>query len=381
VLLGSVLTVAAVLVGVAWQAQSSDVAGRRIAGPSAPAGSAGLVAGGRAPGQVAVYAHTGVGAFVPATRGVPYLLYVPQSAGTGVTVIDPTSLRVVGHYTTGLDPQHVVPAYDLKKLYSTNDLANSLTPFDPRTGRPAGPNIAVDDPYNMYFTPGGAEAVVVAEAREQLEFYDAHSFAPHTVVHVDCAGLDHADFTADGRFMLVSCEFAHRLVRIDLATHSVVGYVDLPGSSPQDVRISADGRVFYVADMYRGGVHLIDTANFTELGFLPTGRDAHGLYPSRDGTRLFVSNRGSGTISVLDFATRRVVATWRLPGGGSPDMGGVSPDGTVLWLSGRYNATVYKISTADGRLLGQVHVPGKPHGLCVWPQPGRFSLGHTGNMR
>jgi len=44
-------------------------------------------------------------------------------------------------------------------------------------------------------------------------------------------------------------------------------------------------------------------------------------------------------------------------------MGGVSPDGTVLWLSGRYNATVYKISTADGRLLGQVQVPGKPHGL------------------
>ena len=268
-----------------------------------------------------MYAHTGVGALAPATRGVPYLLYVPQSAGTGVTVIDPTSLRVVGHYTTGLDPQHVVPAYDLKTLYSTNDLANSLTPFDPRTGRPAGPNIAVDDPYNMYFTPGGAEAVVVAEARQQLEFYDAHSFVPHTVVHVDCAGLDHADFTADGRFMLVSCEFAHRLVRIDLATHSVAGYVDLPGSSPQDVRISADGRVFYVADMYRGGVHLIDTATFTEQGFLPTGRDAHGLYPT--GTAPGCSSATAG---------REPSASWTSRPAGSSRPGGCPAGGARTWV-------------------------------------------------
>lgn len=330
---------------------------------------------------VNVYAHTGVGQFTAATRGVPYLLYVPESAGTGVDVIDPNAMKVIAHYRTGLDPQHVVPSYDLHTLYSTNDLANTLTPFDPRTGKPSGPNIPVLDPYNMYFTPGGKEAVVIAEARQQLEFFDPHTFAPHTVIPVKCPGVDHADFTADGRYMIASCEFSARLVKIDLAQHKVVGYLNLPGSSPQDVRISPDGKIFYVADMYRAGVHLIDPNRFVEVGFLPTGKDAHGLYPSRDGTKLYVSNRGAGSISVIDFATQKVLTTWYLPGGGSPDMGGVSPDGKVLWLSGRYNATVYKISTVTGQLLGQIHVPLKPHGLCVWPQPGRYSLGHTGNMR
>lgn len=351
--------------------------------PRAPVGraQAGSAASARPGGPAAVYAHTGVGDFAPATRNVPYRLYVPESAGTGVDVIDPVHMTVVGHYKTGLDPQHVVPSYDLQTLWSTNDLANTVTPFDPRTGRPKGPSVAVDDPYNMYFAPGGRLAIVVAEQRQQLEFQDAHTMAPVSVTHVNCPGLDHADFDASERFMVASCEFSHRLVRIDLATRTVTGYLNLPGSSPQDVRLTPDGSAFLVADMDRGGVHLIDAQHFTETAFLPTGPDAHGIYPSRDAKTMYVSNRGNGTISVIDPSARRVLTTWRLPMGGSPDMGGVSPDGTALWLSGRYDATIYKISTHDGHLLGQVHVPNKPHGMSVWPQPGRYSLGHTGNMR
>lgn len=328
-----------------------------------------------------VYAHTGVGDLVAATRHVPYLLYVPESAGRAVDVVDPRTLKVIGRYQTGLDPQHVVPSYDLTTLWATNDLAGTVTPFDPRTGRPKGPSVAVDDPYNMYFLPGGREAMVVQEQLQRLGFYDARTMAPISSVRVDCAGVDHADFTADLRYLVASCEFSHRLLRLDVRSHRVTGYLDLPGSSPQDVRLSPDGRWFLVADKLLGGVHVIDAASFRQAGFIRTGRDAHGIYPSRDGSRLYVSNRGNGTISVLDPVRLEVVATWRLPGGGSPDMGGVSPDGRSLWLSGRYDATVYEISTRDGHLIAEVHVPHKPHGMCVWPQPGRFSLGHTGNMR
>ena len=117
------------------------------------------------------------------------------------------------------------------------------------------------------------------------------------------------------------------------------------------------------------------------IGFLPTGAGAHGLYPSRDARYLYVTNRSEGSISVIGFATGKLVAKWRIPGGGSPDMGGVSADGKVLWLSGRYNAVVYAISTRTGQAARED--PGRPgpHGLCVWPQPGRYSLGHTGILR
>jgi DNA-binding beta-propeller fold protein YncE len=116
-------------------------------------------------------------------------------------------------------------------------------------------------------------------------------------------------------------------------------------------------------------------------GFLHTGAGAHGLYPSRDAKTMYVSNRLAGSVSVVSFATKRVIATWRLPPPASPDMGGVSADGSTLWLSGRYNAEVYAIDTRTGKLRARIAVGLGPHGLCVWPQPGRYSLGHTGIMR
>ena len=328
-----------------------------------------------------IYSDAGADMLSPVVRGVPYRIYVPESGGSTVTVIDPATRRVIGTYRSGLNPQHVVPGYDLRTLYVTNDLSNSLTPINPRTGRRAGPNIAVDDPYNMYFTPDGRYAIVVAEARQNLDFRDPHTFALRHRVHVGCAGVDHIDFAATGAYLIATCGFAGRLVRVDLHTLGVAGYLNLPGSAPQDIKLDPAGRIFYVADKNHAGVWLVDAATFKVAGFIPTGPDAHGLYPSRDARYLYVTNRGNGTITVISFATRKVVTTWRIPGGGSPDMGNLSPDGKVFWVSGRYDNVVYAISTANGHLLAKIPVGSQPHGLCVWPQPGRYSLGHTGITR
>jgi YVTN family beta-propeller protein len=116
-------------------------------------------------------------------------------------------------------------------------------------------------------------------------------------------------------------------------------------------------------------------------GFIETGQGAHGIYFSRDSKRIFVTNRGEGSISVLDADTRAPITKWWIPGGGSPDMGGVSADGKVLWFAGRYHSEVYAISADDGKLLARIPVGSGPHGLTIWPQPGRYSLGHTGNIR
>lgn len=316
----------------------------------------------------------------PAVRGARPLVYVPESMSDYVDVIDPATYKVVDRYRTGGRPQHVVPAWDLRTLYVTNNLGNSLTPIDPATGAIAGPNIPVEDPYNLYFTPDGKYAVVVSEHLQRLDFRARRTFALVTSVQVDCAGVDHVDFSADGSYLIATCEFAGRLVKVDVKTRRVLGYLDLPGASPQDIKLEPAGRIFYVADMKRGGVYEVDGASLRVVGFTPTGADAHGLYPSRDGRRLYVSNRRGASVSVIDFVTRRVVATWSLPGT-SPDMGGVSADGKVLWLSGRFHDRVYAISTTDGRLIASIHVPHSPHGLCVWPQPGRYSIGHTGILR
>ena len=355
----------------------SDTGAVRPASDSAVPGHTTTTSGAAA---VNIYSHAGANMLSPTVRNVPYRIYVPDSAGTGVDVIDPSTFMVIDHYTTGLDPQHVVPAWDLKTLYATNDLANSLTPINPYTAKPAGPNIPVGDPYNMYFTVDGHYAIVVEEARQILAFRDPHTFALERQVPVTCAGVDHIDFSADGSYLIATCEFSGKLVKVDLKTLSVVSYLQL-GGSPQDIKLDPTGKIFYVADRFEGGVHLIDATTFKPVGFIPTGKDTHGLYPSRDARDLYVTNRGSGTVSVIDFATQKLITTWTIPGGGSPDMGGVSPDGKVLWLSGRYDDVVYAISTSDGSLLAKIPVGPKPHGLSVWPQPGRYSLGHTGVTR
>jgi YVTN family beta-propeller protein len=234
----------------------------------------------------------------------------------------------------------------------------------------------------MYFTPDGRYAIVVAERNQRLDFRNAHTFALHNSVYMPCVGPDHMDFSAAGDYALVSCEFSGQMIKVDVVHERVAGTLSLPGGGqPQDVKLSPDGKVFYVADMHAGGLWEVDGARLKVIGFLRTGTGVHGLYPSRDSKYLYATNRGEGSISVISFRTRRVVATWRIPGGGSPDMGGVSADGKVLWLSGRYSGVVYAISTRNGKLLARIPVGAGPHGLCVWPQPGRYSLGHTGILR
>jgi DNA-binding beta-propeller fold protein YncE len=335
----------------------------------------------RARARTNVYAADAAGKLSAVARRARPYVYVPNSDSDTVDVIDQRTFRIVEHFAVGALPQHVVPAWDLRTLYVTNDEGNSLTPIDPRTGRP-GRSIHVADPYNMYFTPDGRFAIVVAERLHRLDFRDAHTFRLRHSLTVPCAGVDHMDFSADGSYAIASCEFSSQLVKLDLARQRVEGVLTLrPGAAPQDVKLSPDGRVFYVADMNAGGVWVVDGQAFRVLRFLPTGSGAHGLYPSRDHRYLYVTNRAAGSISVLSFRTNRIVATWDIPGGGSPDMGNVSADGKVLWLSGRWNAVVYAIGTKDGRLLGKIPVGRGPHGLCVWPQPGRYSLGHTGILR
>jgi YVTN family beta-propeller protein len=361
-----------------------------------------------------IYSETRTGNLAPAVKGFANLVYVPNSGSNTVDVIDPHTFRIVRNFKVGRQPQHVTPSYDLKTLWVLNDLGDSLTRIDPWTGVERE-TVSVKDPYNMYYTPDGKYAIVVAERVHRLDFRDPGTMKLAVSVPVPCRGIDHIDFAADGRYLIASCEFSGSVVKLDVAQRTVIGELALrgngarqagsestaathamanrggmrayerkhapSGSMPQDVRLSPDGKVFYVADMLADGVHVIDGDRLAEVGFIPTGRGAHGLYFSRDSKALYCSNRDEGSISVISVAERKAIQKWVIPGGGSPDMGGVSADGKVLWLSGRYNSEVYAFDTADGHLLARIPVGKGPHGLCVYPQPGRYSLGHTGILR
>jgi YVTN family beta-propeller protein len=334
-----------------------------------------------APPVTDIYANTRAGMLADQVKDVPPRVYVPNGHSATVSVIDPATFQVIDTFPVGRLPQHVVPSYDLRTLYVNNNQGNSLTPIDPVTGQP-GAEIPVDDPYNLYFSPDGKYALVMAEREQRIDVRDPTTWELITSISVPHPGVNHADFSADGLTMFASCEFSGWVVRIDLSTFQITGEVEV-GGEPIDVRMSPDASVVYVANHVKngGGVSVIDPVGMTEAAFIPTAAGAHGLYPSRDGTQLYVTNRGAGSVTAVDFATRAPVATWTIDGGGSPDMGGVSDDGTQFWVSGRYNDVVYVFDTATGRLLQKIPVGHGPHGLAIFPQPGRISLGHTGNYR
>ncbi len=330
-----------------------------------------------------VYAADAAGHLSRVVRRDPALVYVPNSLSGTVDVISQRTLRIVREFRVATRPQHVVPSYDLKTLYVASDIGNRLQAVNPHTGRPFGQPIPVADPYNMYFTPDGRYAITVPELLRRLDFRDPQTMRLRFSIPVPtCPGVDHADFSAGGRYAYFSCEYIGTMIEVDLQHLRVTRTLRLSPkpASPQDVKLSPDGKMLYAADQDRGGLWEINPHTFKVVGFLRTGRGAHGLYPSRNARYLYVSNRLAGTISVVSFAARRIVKTWQL-GSSSPDMGGVSADGKTLWLSGRYNSEVYAIDTRTGHLRARIHVGKGPHGLCVWPQPGRYSLGHTGILR
>ena len=378
-------------------ATSSRPGSSASAGPTSPTPA----------GQVNVYAGAGAGKLSATAKQAKSLVYVPNSVANTVQVIDPATFTVIGTYPTGREPQHVVPSWDMRTLWVNDDLGNDMVPIDPVTGKP-GARVHVEDPYNLYFTPDGAQALVMAERLRRIDVLNPKTMALERSLPVPCYGVNHADYSADLSFFVASCEFSGKLLVIDREATKVIKVIDLnvtvtagatsaqqamrmggarsnlrPGASamPQDVRLTPDGTRFLVADMLRNGIWVINASTQGIERFIPTGKGAHGIYPDRAGRRIFVSNRDAGSISVLDASSLAITATWRIPGGGSPDMGAVTVDGTQLWLSGRYHGEVYVFDTTTGALIKRIKVNAGPHGLLVWPQPGSFSLGHTGNTR
>lgn len=343
------------------------------------------------PSPLNIYAYTRIGMFHPELKNKAPRVYVPNKKDSSVLIIEPATRKIVEQFSINTLARAIVPSYDLKTLWILDkDSPSAAKPVINKIGK----EIVLKNALNLYFTPDGQFAISVNERKNHLEFRDPQTMALKDSMPVNCKGLNYMDFTQDGHYGIATCKFSGQLVKFDVLQHKVVDYLTLGNahtSSPQDIRLGPDGLVFYVADKIRDGVILIDANSFQESGFISTGIGALALYPSRNGRYFYVANQGchnsdcksqgAGSVTVIEPKTQRAIANWPIPGGGSPGMGGLNITGKELWLSGRYDNEIYVFDTVKGELSDRLPMQNRPQGLTFWPQPGRFSLGHTGNMR
>ncbi|HYK95421.1 MAG TPA: hypothetical protein VE011_06105 [Candidatus Dormibacteraeota bacterium] len=356
------------------------------AGPSLSPTAGPTIAPSAAPDKPGgVYWATLNGRIQSSWAAFPERVYVPDERSGDVVVIDPATFKIIGRFKVGASPEHITPAWDGQVLYVNNMNAGSMTEIDPRTGRPNGTVIQVPNPYNLYFTPDGTRAIVVEDMAagaptdpNGLLFLDPKTWKKVGFVPIPWAGANHLDFSADGKTLFLSTEFAGRIVAVDVAAMKVITSLRV-GGSPTDVRLSPDGKVVFVANQVRNEIDIVDASTLQYAGFIQAGVGAHGLAISRDATKLFVTNRLAASLSVINIATRKVVATWAI--GGTPDMIAQSPDGSQLWISNRYSGYITVVNSQSGAIITTIDTGMNPHGLSYWPQPGRYSLGHNGNMR
>jgi YVTN family beta-propeller protein len=352
-------------------------------GPSPTPGPTPAPTPSSAPGG-GIYSATTEVRLSPAVADIPARVWVPNERGGRVIVIDPVTLEIVDRLDVGAYPEHVSPSWDGQVLYVNNMNANSMSVIDPRSGKVIG-TVDTPTPYNLYFTPDGTRAIVVQdmvhgapEDENGLRFYTYPGFEELAFVPVRWAGADHLDFSADGKTIYLSCEYSGRVVVVDVATMTVTREI-VVGGFPTDVRLAPDGRHLFVANQLLHGLTVIDTVTGTLVDFIKLQKGSHGLAMSRDATKLYVTNRLAGSLSVIDIEGRNVVDTWQI--GGSPDMIAVSADGRQIWISNRWDRSVVVVDGESGAMIKSIETGAYPHGLAYWPLPGRFSLGHNGNMR
>src|SRR5690348_13172078 len=255
-----------------------------------------------------IYAATVSGTLDPRIANLPPRVYVPNEESGDVTVIDPKTFKIIGRFNTGLNPEHITPDWDLSKLYVNNMGGSKLTVVNPNTAKPIG-NINVPYPYNLYFTVDGSKAIVVDDFmtaqyldHNGLAFYDRKTWKLLKFLKIPFTGVDHMDMSADGSFLLATCETSGMAVKVDTRTMTITGSVRV-GGLPLAIRLSPDGRFFYIANQGESGVNVVDARTLKVARFIHTDTGAHGLGISRDTTKLYVTNRTAGTISVISFAT------------------------------------------------------------------------------
>jgi YVTN family beta-propeller protein len=335
-----------------------------------------------------------------------------------VSVIDPADNRLLGLIKLGdPTPKNLSPLYrgqllvhglgfspDRRTLAVVSIGSNSVTFVDTATNSVRGTTYVGRSPHEAFFTPDGSEVWVTIRGENYIAVLDGKTFQEKTRITVP-NGPGMTIFSPDGKYGYVCSSFTAETVAISTADHKIAGRIKQESPFCPNIAAAPDGRQVWLtlkdvgktmvfdahppfavlkvldtgpttnhvniarnskgqfAYVTVGGLNAVKvyrTDTFEQVATIPTGALPHGLWPSGDGTRMYVGLENDDTAAAIDTLQNKVVATIRL---GQAPQAVIYVPGAVQSGQGRDNLVgldqvgqVLKLALAgnDGRPASQV---------------------------
>lgn len=308
---------------------------------------------------------------VPLTAGT-LRIYVANSAGDNITIIDPAANQVVGEIKVSANPHGIAPSPDKSRFYVSSESENALDVVDRKAGKvlhrvPLGKrpnNLAITpdgrrvyvciraeswvdivdtatlekvksvpvgrNPHNVYCSPDGKRMIATSMGDQRLTVINIKTEEPEFEIPVGGVPRPLALEAGPGgalRRLFVQLSDLHGFLVVDYAARKVVDKVLLPDAPPgaepliprtfsHGIGIAPDGKTLWVCSLLDNSVSVFSLPGLQRLETVRVGRGPDWLTFTPDSRRCYVSNAGSDSVSVLDVTSRKELA--RIPVGKVP---------------------------------------------------------------
>jgi YVTN family beta-propeller protein len=309
-------------------------------------------------------------------------VYAAEQFSNTVSVTDPVDNKLLGVIRLG-DPQpgNFSPLYkgqvlvhgmgyspDHRTLAIVSIGSNSVTFIDTATNTVKHVTYVGRSPHEAFFTPDGQEVWVTVRGENYISVIDARSFAEKTRIEVP-SGPGMQIFSPDGKYGYICSSFNPETVVVSVAEHAIVGRVKQESpfcpniaATPEGDQVwftlkdvgktqifnakppfnliktietgpitnhvnfahTPKGTLAYVTVGGTNEVKVFRTDDFSQVATVPVGNLPHGVWPSGDGTRIYVGLENADALAAIDTATNKVVAN--IPIGQAPQAIAYVPD-------------------------------------------------------
>lgn len=318
-------------------------------------------------------------AWCAVTAAAQNLLYVGNSRGDDISVVDLASLKVVGDIKLGDRIHGVAVQPDGKRLFATVESDHTLRIIDTATRQPVGTVKVSGRPNQVAVTPDGKYVAVPIRDGDKVDIVDV---AKQVVVKsLPIKEPHNALSTGSNRYMFVSSMRSHEINIIDLDKMDFSAVIPA-GGRPRPYVVSPDGKTMFVAVADLHGFVIVDIPERKvvervempaqhptphPLQYETPDTHTHGLALTPDGGELWVTSLLDDCVYIYDVKAKKIVG--KVPTGGGPNWVAFTPDGKYLCVSNTDSDDVSVIDVKNRREVTRIKVGKVPKRLAVAMAP------------